>query len=122
VATASFEEMQQLLDQANAKEAAHKGVWFSVDGQRFELWPGRLTLKDRKVIRSVMDRPIEAAISDLTSGEIGGDTIVGLVFAAVWQDTGRRLDPEALLRWVEQATEFDGGAVDPDEGDPDPEA
>jgi hypothetical protein len=122
MATASFDEMQTLLDQAKAKEDAHKGVWFSLDGQRFELWPARLTLKDRKAVRSVMDRPIEAAISDLSSGEIGADTVVGLVFAAVYQDTGRRLDAEALLKWVEQVTEFDGGVMDPDSEDVTPEA
>lgn len=132
----SHAEMMALMAEAEANAEAHSGAWFTLtfpDGTtaRFELWPRRFTFAQRREVRRVIGRPLDQALADLATGNVGADTVVGLVWAALFQAEGAKADTEQLVHLVDRAVDLDGGRLDPpaeldpadEDGDPaDPES
>lgn len=67
------------------REAEASVIWFKVDGRVFNVSPSDFKGRDDVTIRRVTGRSSVSIINDLGSGEVGLDTIAGLMWLSDFQ-------------------------------------
>ena len=67
------------------REAESSVIWFKVNGEVFNVSPADFKGRDDVKIRKVTGRSSVAIINDLAGGEVGLDTIAGLMWLSDFQ-------------------------------------